>query len=64
VDLFPTISKLADIPIPTDRIIDGVDMSPILFEDKMVFNLYVHNSMCETYILQYYMHIAIITILY
>ncbi|XP_065912203.1 arylsulfatase A-like isoform X2 [Dysidea avara] len=35
VDLFPTISKLADIPIPSDRIIDGVDMSQILFEDKM-----------------------------
>ncbi|XP_065912199.1 arylsulfatase A-like isoform X2 [Dysidea avara] len=34
VDLFPTISRLVDIPIPTDRIIDGVDMSPILFEDK------------------------------
>ena len=36
MDLFPTISKLADIPLPSDRIIDGVDMSPILFEDKMV----------------------------
>ena len=36
MDLFPTISKLTDIPIPSDRIIDGVDMSPILFESKMV----------------------------
>ena len=42
VDLFPTISRLVDIPIPTDRIIDGVDMSPILFEDKEVwYNLYL-----------------------
>ena len=39
--MFPTISKLVDIPIPTDRIIDGVDMSPILFEDGKV-----HNIMC------------------
>ena len=47
VDLFPTISKLADVAIPTDRIIDGVDMSPILFEDKIVCNLYVHNHLLQ-----------------
>ncbi|XP_065912196.1 arylsulfatase A-like [Dysidea avara] len=35
VDLFPTFLKLADVPIPTDRVIDGVDMSPILFENEM-----------------------------
>jgi len=38
VDLFPTILKLADAPLPTDRVIDGVDMSPILFENEMVCN--------------------------
>ena len=36
MDLFPTFLKLADVPIPTDRVIDGVDMSPILFENEMV----------------------------
>ena len=43
VDLFPTISNLADVLIPTDRIIDGVDMSPILFEDEIVCNLYIQS---------------------
>jgi len=36
LDLFPTISKLANISVPSDRIIDGVDMSPILFENGKV----------------------------
>ncbi len=31
MDLFITSLKLAGIPIPKDRILDGVDMSPILF---------------------------------
>jgi arylsulfatase A len=31
MDLFNTSLKLAGVPIPTDRVIDGVDMSPILF---------------------------------
>lgn len=30
LDLFPTCLTLAKAPIPSDRIIDGVDMSPIL----------------------------------
>ena len=50
MDLFPTISKLADIPIPSDRIIDGVDMSQILFEDKMVwcndYSVFTSVNMC------------------
>lgn len=33
-DIFPTVMRLANVPLPTDRIIDGKDMSPILFEDK------------------------------
>jgi arylsulfatase A len=31
MDLFPTFLKLAGAEVPTDRVIDGVDMSPILF---------------------------------
>jgi len=31
MDLFSTFLKLAGAPIPTDRIIDGKDMSPLLF---------------------------------
>lgn len=31
MDLFNTSLKLAGVPLPTDRVLDGVDMSPILF---------------------------------
>jgi len=31
LDLFPTFLALAKAPIPSDRVIDGVDLSPILF---------------------------------
>ncbi|MDP4680819.1 MAG: sulfatase [Cyclobacteriaceae bacterium] len=31
MDLLPTASKLAGVEIPSDRIIDGVDISPVLF---------------------------------
>jgi arylsulfatase A-like enzyme len=31
MDFFNTFLKLANVSIPTDRVIDGVDMSPILF---------------------------------
>eukprot|EP00755_Sulcionema_specki_P010412 Sspe_Gene.46415::Locus_23186_Transcript_1_1_Confidence_1.000_Length_1818::g.46415::m.46415/K01134/ARSA; arylsulfatase A len=34
IDIFPTVLKLAGVPIPKDRPIDGVDLSPILFEGK------------------------------
>jgi len=30
IDLFPTILDIADIPLPTDRIIDGRDLFPIM----------------------------------
>jgi arylsulfatase A-like enzyme len=33
IDLFPTIAALAGIDIPNDRIIDGIDLSPIIFEN-------------------------------
>ncbi len=31
LDLFTTISTLAGVELPTDRIIDGIDMGPVLF---------------------------------
>ncbi len=31
MDLFPTFCKLADIDLPTDRIYDGYDISPVMF---------------------------------
>ncbi|XP_065912186.1 arylsulfatase A-like [Dysidea avara] len=31
LDLFPTISNLVNIAVPTDRVIDGIDMSTVLF---------------------------------
>jgi arylsulfatase A-like enzyme len=32
MDLFVTALTLAGVPLPTDRVIDGVDLSPILFD--------------------------------
>ena len=32
LDLFTTASKMANIDLPQDRIVDGVDLSPVLFE--------------------------------
>jgi len=34
MDFFTTFSKMAGVPIPDDRIVDGVDLSPTLFEGK------------------------------
>ncbi|NNE77358.1 MAG: sulfatase [Pricia sp.] len=34
MDLFTTFSALAGVAIPEDRIIDGVDLSPVLFENR------------------------------
>jgi arylsulfatase A len=30
-DLFPTVLSLAGVPLATDRIFDGIDISPVLF---------------------------------
>ena len=30
-DIFPTVLGLAGAPLPSDRVIDGKDMSPLLF---------------------------------
>lgn len=43
LDLFTTFSKFANVPLPSDRIIDGLDLSQVLFEgdksprDKMFY---------------------------
>lgn len=34
MDLFNTFSKLAGVPMPTDREMDGVDLSPVLFGNE------------------------------
>ncbi len=34
IDLYPTIALLAGLEVPGDRIIDGIDLSPILFGDN------------------------------
>lgn len=34
MDIFPTILKQAGVDLPTDRIIDGLDLSPILFSQS------------------------------
>jgi len=34
MDFFTTFSKMAGVPIPDDRIVDGVDLSPTLLEGK------------------------------
>lgn len=34
LDLLPTFSALAGVPLPSDRVLDGVDLSPILFGDN------------------------------
>lgn len=36
VDLFPTICDLVDAPIPSDRVIDGVSMLPIILGDPFL----------------------------
>ena len=28
-DILPTLASLADAPVPTDRVIDGMDISPV-----------------------------------
>lgn len=43
LDLFTTISHMVDVPLPEDRIIDGVDLTPVLMDegnsqrDEMLF---------------------------
>jgi arylsulfatase A len=34
MDLYTTFSRLAGVPVPDDRVVDGIDLSPALFEGK------------------------------
>ncbi len=34
-DIFPTLCKLLGIPLPNDRELDGIDISPLLMEEKL-----------------------------
>ena len=34
MDLYTTFSELAGVPVPDDRIVDGMDLGPVLFEGK------------------------------
>jgi len=34
IDLFTTLSRIAGAPMPTDRTIDGLDLSPVLFDAR------------------------------
>lgn len=34
MDLFTTFSNMVGVPIPDDRIVDGVDLSPVLFKES------------------------------
>jgi arylsulfatase A len=50
MDLYTTILTLADIPVPDDRIIDGVDMSPLLFQEgKSVRDLFFYYEGTKIY---------------
>lgn len=38
LDIFPTVMKLAGIDIPNDRIYDGQDLGPVMFEAKTILH--------------------------
>jgi hypothetical protein len=38
MDIHPTILALANVSLPTDRIIDGIDLAPVLFNKKRPVN--------------------------
>jgi len=50
IDLFPTILKLANASIPEDRVIDGIDISSVLFENGQVLINLTHFQYYFTYI--------------
>ncbi len=53
-DILPTIASITDIPLPTDRKYDGIDISPVFFGDKedvereepIFFYRYFHDPIC------------------
>lgn len=32
IDLLPTFARLVGVPLPTDRVIDGLDITPLMFD--------------------------------
>ncbi len=34
MDLFTTFSKMAGVPVPDDRVMDGVDLTPVLYREE------------------------------
>ena len=53
MDIFTTVLKLANVEPPTDRVIDGINLLPVLLQnehiDKLVSRVYSLSSM---YLLQ------------
>ncbi|MCG6187242.1 sulfatase-like hydrolase/transferase [Maribellus maritimus] len=53
-DILPTIASITDIPLPTDRKYDGIDISPVFFgekdnverEEPIFFYRYFHDPIC------------------
>ena len=53
-DILPTLASLADAPVPTDRVIDGMDISPVFLgkaetlerENPLFFFRYIHDPIC------------------
>ena len=47
LDIHPTLLTIADVPLPTDRIMDGMDLSPILFQGSQAGHkcfFFYHNA--------------------
>ncbi len=44
MDLFTTVLKLANVEPPSDRIIDGINLLPVLLQNEHIdrFVLFVH----------------------
>lgn len=51
-DILPTIASITKIPLPSDRVYDGIDISPVLFgvemerEKPIFFYRYFHDPIC------------------
>ena len=36
MDIFTTVLKLANVDPPSDRVIDGIDLSPVLLQNEQI----------------------------
>ncbi len=41
LDYFPTLASLAGVTLPSDRVYDGVDISPVLFQNSSIVRDYL-----------------------